>query len=63
MWATEMTAANPKHNQEKDHKPRQSNSEQRNGCISDGLPTKKSAQQISYNATKCKQTIELHFWK
>jgi len=36
MRATEMTAANPKHNQEKDHKPRQSNSEQRNGCISDG---------------------------
>jgi len=38
MRATAVMAANPKHNQEKDHKPRQSNGEQWNGCISDGLP-------------------------
>jgi len=63
MRATAGMAANPKQNQEKDHKPRQSNGKQWNGCISDGLPTKKSAQQISYNANKCKQTIELQFWK
>lgn len=36
MRATAMTAANPKHYQEKDHKPHESNGEQRNGCISDG---------------------------
>lgn len=60
MRATAMTAANPKHNQEKDHKPHESNGEQRNGCISDGLPAKKS---VSYNANRCKQTIELQFSK
>jgi len=34
MWATAMMAANPKHNQKKEHKPHQGNRKQGNGCIS-----------------------------
>jgi len=40
MWTTAMMAANPKHNQKKEHKPHQGNRKQGNGCISNRLQTK-----------------------
>jgi hypothetical protein len=40
MWTTAMMAANPKHNQKKEHKPHQGNCKQGNGRISNRLQTK-----------------------
>jgi len=62
MWATAMMAANPKHNQKKEHKPHQGNRKQGNGCISNRLQTKEKIleQRISNNASnKCEQPIEM----
>jgi hypothetical protein len=62
MWTTAMMAANPKHNQKKEHKPHQGNCKQGNGRISNRLQTKEKTleQRITNNASnKCKQTIEM----